>query len=50
MKAKKGETMTTTGKALETLFEICEESNASDLHLAVIETGGCGIFVTKISP
>ena len=27
--------MTTTGKALETLFEICEESNASDLHLAV---------------
>ena len=27
--------MTTTGKALETLFEMCEESNASDLHLAV---------------
>ena len=25
----------TTGKALETLFEMCEESNASDLHLAV---------------
>ena len=27
--------MTTTGKALETLLEMCEESNASDLHLAV---------------
>ena len=27
--------MTTTGKVLETLFEMCEESNASDLHLAV---------------
>lgn len=26
--------MTTTGKALETLLEMCEESNASDLHLA----------------
>ena len=25
----------TTSKALETLFEMCEESNASDLHLAV---------------
>ena len=25
----------TTNKALETLFEMCEESNASDLHLAV---------------
>ena len=27
--------MMKTSKALETLFEMCEESNASDLHLAV---------------
>lgn len=29
------EAVVTTSKALETLFEMCEESNASDLHLAV---------------
>ena len=44
----------TTSKALETLFEMCEESNASDLHFAVglpprFRTKWCGVTRTAIS-